>query len=388
MREKHNDSAYLGPVILSNLGLNTWHSYHLFMYDDVFVMNLRHCEDSLPRRLELKICCLYSTIQTFNYEVQVLSPKSTGIYRAPNVPAKGLTIPLAHLEEQLGAGADLVDFKVTEKRLNAREVVLLEFLECPICNEYMVAPIFTCSNGHNLCSSCKSSVQQCPFCRSTGLSVRNLALENISQRTTYPCKYMPLGCKMVFKAHGLGEHENACKFASYRICPMFYDQLCHCPKVDVASHLRAVHSPLFYKPKRIFLVHTRTRKPFETHGYFLNNNCDVTKFVIRIEGHVFKLFGMQLMESDGDLQYRCELCCINPKNNQYTVMLSLFCLPISTATDYPVSMPLQAFKTFIDAQGNMRVKVRFWKLNGDYQWHRSTSVSMMRTASCTNLLDI
>ncbi|XP_008786900.1 E3 ubiquitin-protein ligase DIS1-like isoform X3 [Phoenix dactylifera] len=41
-----------------------------------------------------------------------------------------------------------------------------ELLECPVCLNAMYPPIHQCSNGHTLCSGCKSRVfNKCPTCR-------------------------------------------------------------------------------------------------------------------------------------------------------------------------------------------------------------------------------
>ena len=38
-------------------------------------------------------------------------------------------------------------------------------LECPVCLETAVSPIFSCSKQHLICSSCRPKLKQCPECR-------------------------------------------------------------------------------------------------------------------------------------------------------------------------------------------------------------------------------
>merc|ERR1712156_1356155 len=38
-------------------------------------------------------------------------------------------------------------------------------LECPICLETAIVPIFSCSESHVICSQCRPKVQRCPECR-------------------------------------------------------------------------------------------------------------------------------------------------------------------------------------------------------------------------------
>uniref|UniRef100_A0A0D3E845 RING-type domain-containing protein n=1 Tax=Brassica oleracea var. oleracea TaxID=109376 RepID=A0A0D3E845_BRAOL len=41
----------------------------------------------------------------------------------------------------------------------------LEVLDCPICTEPLIAPIFQCDNGHTVCSICCPKLRnKCPFC--------------------------------------------------------------------------------------------------------------------------------------------------------------------------------------------------------------------------------
>lgn len=54
-------------------------------------------------------------------------------------------------------------------------------LECPICYEYMMPPIWMCENGHSICSDCKPKLKNCPSCRRPFLTTRNLPLESLSE---------------------------------------------------------------------------------------------------------------------------------------------------------------------------------------------------------------
>jgi len=54
-----------------------------------------------------------------------------------------------------------------QRKMGAQDLSkdVLEQLECPVCMQYMLPPIALCSNGHNICSSCKPKIQNCPTCR-------------------------------------------------------------------------------------------------------------------------------------------------------------------------------------------------------------------------------
>jgi len=40
-------------------------------------------------------------------------------------------------------------------------------LECPVCLETAIAPIFSCPESHVICSTCRPKVSKCPECRVT-----------------------------------------------------------------------------------------------------------------------------------------------------------------------------------------------------------------------------
>lgn len=42
---------------------------------------------------------------------------------------------------------------------------LQALLECPVCTETVLPPIYQCKNGHLLCSNCRPKLNNCPTCR-------------------------------------------------------------------------------------------------------------------------------------------------------------------------------------------------------------------------------
>ncbi|KAF7281491.1 hypothetical protein GWI33_004736 [Rhynchophorus ferrugineus] len=59
---------------------------------------------------------------------------------------------------------------------------LLEDLECPICQELMCAPIYSCEIGHAICNICKKKLTKCPLCENKLTDSRCFALEAIAQK--------------------------------------------------------------------------------------------------------------------------------------------------------------------------------------------------------------
>jgi len=72
--------------------------------------------------------------------------------------------------------------------------------ECPICFEDMLPPIYQCSRGHLICSSCRTKVCRCPSCRETLVDkVCNLALAQLAERIVNSrCKYWKEGKEIQF----------------------------------------------------------------------------------------------------------------------------------------------------------------------------------------------
>ncbi|KAH9609218.1 hypothetical protein KSS87_000478 [Heliosperma pusillum] len=94
-----------------------------------------------------------------------------------------------------------------------------ELLECPVCTNSMYPPIHQCRNGHTLCSTCKTRVQnRCPTCRQELGDIRCLALEKVAESLELPCKYYNLGCPEIFPYYSKLKHEAVCNFRPYN-CP-------------------------------------------------------------------------------------------------------------------------------------------------------------------------
>lgn len=91
------------------------------------------------------------------------------------------------------------------------ETVLKE-LECLVCYEYMIPPIFLCSTGHSICGLCKQAkgVYKCPMCQSNITNTRNFTLENVTAAAKYPCKNKITGCRFVGNSVNIRHHEKYC----------------------------------------------------------------------------------------------------------------------------------------------------------------------------------
>lgn len=96
---------------------------------------------------------------------------------------------------------------------------VLEQLECPVCMEYMLPPITLCGNGHNICSTCKEKLKNCPTCRQPLFQIRNRTLEKLAVRVECPCPNEPYGCTLTFPIALIREHQDVCEYSPL-VCPL------------------------------------------------------------------------------------------------------------------------------------------------------------------------
>ncbi|XP_030751219.1 putative E3 ubiquitin-protein ligase SINAT1 [Sitophilus oryzae] len=97
---------------------------------------------------------------------------------------------------------------------------LLRELECPICSEYMLPPIYMCATGHGICSFCRNNITSCPTCRSKITDNRSFILENLISKINFPCRNREAGCKFVGASDNIKAHQKNC---SFRISCMLCD---------------------------------------------------------------------------------------------------------------------------------------------------------------------
>ncbi|XP_052753689.1 uncharacterized protein LOC113511680 isoform X2 [Galleria mellonella] len=115
---------------------------------------------------------------------------------------------------------------------------LLRLLECPVCMDWMEAPIAQCRRGHLICSRCRERLSFCPVCRTTFSSVRNRAMEGVADLLRYPCRH---GCGREVRIRRRARHEASCAARKYA-CPA---SLCAAraplPHADLAHHFQNKH---------------------------------------------------------------------------------------------------------------------------------------------------
>ncbi|XP_050312933.1 uncharacterized protein LOC126747987 [Anthonomus grandis grandis] len=117
----------------------------------------------------------------------------------------------------------------------------LKIVECPVCLEYMLPPIYQCIIGHSICKKCKENQPQCPTCKSEFAKTQNFTLESmILNSLTYPCKYE--GCEFQSKARDIRRHQATCDFGPFT-CPLKNYEACSAvfPVHQLDHHMNLKH---------------------------------------------------------------------------------------------------------------------------------------------------
>ncbi|XP_066216254.1 E3 ubiquitin-protein ligase SIAH1B-like [Saccopteryx leptura] len=100
----------------------------------------------------------------------------------------------------------------------ASDINILKLFKCPMCLPYALPPICQCQNGHLLCKKCHFRVSSCPVCKIKMGSIRNLAVEKLSNNLVFPCSYTPSDCRTLALPQEKENHEKMCDFRPC-VCP-------------------------------------------------------------------------------------------------------------------------------------------------------------------------
>jgi hypothetical protein len=121
---------------------------------------------------------------------------------------------------------------------------LLEHLQCPQCKNRMTAPITFCDNGHNVCSQCRESLEECPTCSHQFSGIRNTNLEKISSWSNFTCPYLDFGCPVMRPVALMADHIAICTYKR-ATCPLDKIMSIVCPWEglikDIAFHCKESH---------------------------------------------------------------------------------------------------------------------------------------------------
>ena len=178
---------------------------------------------------------------------------------------------------------------------------LLRELECPVCMQYMVPPIRLCTNGHNVCSTCRESVHRCPTCRAKFSKIRNVALENIARSQKYPCANRQNGCLEFFSIEHIAKHHASCVYGKIK-CPLHLLKMCSWNglKNNLKGHAKAAHPNYFVEVSSFYIPQlSETVVIVSSFGELFTYNQEL---------HDGRLYGaVQLIGTSSEAsEYKCE----------------------------------------------------------------------------------
>lgn len=89
----------------------------------------------------------------------------------------------------------------------------LEGLDCTLCLDPLRPPVFQCTAGHVICSTCYEKLLENDYCQLCSISTnyhRCFAVERILQSVKVPCSHAGYGCAAKMPYHEMEEHEMNC----------------------------------------------------------------------------------------------------------------------------------------------------------------------------------
>lgn len=127
----------------------------------------------------------------------------------------------------------------------------------------MKPPIYICSSGHSLCTSCKSTGRCISISNCTVTNARNLLVEKIMDLLFYSCENN--GCDEMHKLKDMNKHEMECQYKIY-----------NCPDYDVCNKRGNIRNLIDHIKTEHKLYDYQNNKPFNFANIFLIRNIYIS----------------------------------------------------------------------------------------------------------------
>lgn len=288
----------------------------------------------------------------------------------PPLPTKGTQSPQKTKPKVKSNGSSasnsIPDKPKMLKQLSTMDKQLLEELECPICKNHMVPPIYICPTGHSLCSDCKDKIKICAFCQAKIMNTRNYTLEKLTTRVHYPCKYLDVGCQEIFTSENIRQHEISCVYGANK-CPLkMLPSLCSTKilPVDIIQHIRDNHANNIIEVNQVYSRNIKA-KITSSYDVVIHENeififcCKHSATTGPIKFSIVHI-GMKGNQS----KYRYELEFLDQTNKGMKFIISQLCqaLPsnISSALKNCLTIPLELLQPFISKKGHPTLCFKFY----------------------------
>ncbi|GJN05961.1 hypothetical protein PR202_ga23640 [Eleusine coracana subsp. coracana] len=236
--------------------------------------------------------------------------------------------------------------------------VELDVLDCPVCLDPLRPPIFQCSVGHIICSTCRQKLinpKKCHYCSSKSDFNRCYGIEKIVESIQVPCSNAKYGCAEKTIYYEKEYHEKECPLAP-----------CFCPEMGCSfagstqlllEHFIADHNWRFTKVTYGWSFHVDVQE-----GVHVLSNEDGHLFLLNVVlepfGCVVSAFCVQ--PQDTEPKFRCSLTFSFWKNDLFNSQSSEFELPSTTLSD---GIPSDRFlfivpKSYLEEDNKISVTVK------------------------------
>ena len=331
--------------------LNSYETYSFLVHEDE-IFNLKRKYNSTDK---IFTCSLFSykvldTVTNHYYEVTVFNGNRNlsvkfPLRRAENFKEDNVTvIDVEKVKRQLDDPSIIIgsiriftlDNQKEEKPIPKNpytelELSMLNELECPVCFEYMIPPIFQCDGGHSICSNCKSQIKECPTCKEEIDDTHNFALEKMAQLIHYRCKFNELGCNYRAKPDEMKQHQTFCLFGPHQ-CPLKDYENCkwaHAAK-EIYPHIVSKHHENLLEIDHVQVFMGDDYLTQEEDLCYIKKFSDALfKLHYRFSQNCF-YWSMQLIgPPDEARKYRFEIDVLDNTNSNQKIFLRNFCAPLT-----------------------------------------------------------
>ncbi|XP_056637059.1 uncharacterized protein LOC130445460 [Diorhabda sublineata] len=305
---------------------------------------------------------MHEIVEKINNTVQINKEVINSILNDPLIILAKIEI----FEEEILSDEENEDEEIEDKRSPDLNYELLQELECMVCLEYMVPPIYQCIIGHSICTDCKKSVSECPTCRSEFQNTQNFALAQIIQHINYPCKFKR--CDHMAKAKDIKLHEATCVHSLYK-CPLrdYFDCNKEMGYKDIYDHVESQHY------ENLLELDTVTMPFYRQENNPLETNIDDC-FIIKHDSLLFKvhftfmdesfMFAGQFIGPSGEsTKYHFEVEIYDTYGHDCRALMSKPCGPMTgneTAFDddrYNVIFSYDQLEHFINKQFTFTIRI-------------------------------
>ncbi|XP_077220853.1 E3 ubiquitin-protein ligase SINA-like 10 [Tasmannia lanceolata] len=166
-----------------------------------------------------------------------------------------------------------------------------DVLDCPICIEPLIPPVFQCENGHIACSSCCTKLKyKCHSCAFPIGYQRCLAIEKVIESIKISCCNAHYGCKETLSYSHKLTHEETCVHSPCT-CPISDCNFLGAPK-QLSFHFSNKHgaSAIRFRYNSPFTVSLLKNEPFvvlcgeDGLLFVLNNSAEPMGNVVSVTG--------------------------------------------------------------------------------------------------------